>query len=153
MPNCSDIDRPAQHRAAEADAEPLAQRGKHFRATSPQPPAVPACKGGCAFDWQKAPALTRHAERRLRQRAITFEQVLMVIDFGSEQRTHGASRFFLDKVARHRLTQAQPSALRDHRSLDIQVVLADDGRIITAAHRTKRIRRDIQRTYRCIDLQ
>ena len=153
MPNCSDIDRPARNRAAETDAEPLARRGKHFRSTSPQPTAVPAFKGVCAFDWKTAPALTRHAETRLRQRAITVEQVVMVIDFGSEQRAHGASRFFLDKVARHRLAQVQPSAQRDLGSLDIQVVLADDGRLITAAHRTKRIRRDIQRSYRRGDLQ
>jgi len=153
MPNCSDIYRPARNRAAEADAEPSARRGRHFRSTSLQRTAAPACKGAFTFDWETAPALTRHAKTRLRQRAITVEQVLMVIDFGSEQRAHGASRFFLDKLARHRLTQVQPNALRDLGSLDIQVVLADDGRLITAAHRTKRIRREIQRTYWREDLQ
>ena len=153
MPNCSDIDRPARNRLAEADAEPSTRRGRHFRSTSLQRTAAPACKGACEFEWETATAITRHAETRLRQRAITVEQVLMVIDFGSEQRAHGASRFFLDKRARHRLTQVQPSALRDIGSLDIQVVLADDGRVITAAHRTKRIRREIQQAYRRGDLQ
>ena len=41
-----------------------------------------------------------------------------------------------------------PQALRSLPSLDIHVVLADDGRLITAAHRTKRIRRDIRKTFR-----
>ena len=153
MRNCSDIDRPARNRATEADAEPSARRGRNFHSTSLKRPAAPAYKGACDIDWGTPPALTRHAATRLRQRAITVEQVLMVIDFGSEQRAHGATRFFLDKLARHRLTQVQPSRIRDLGSLNIQVVLADDGRLITAAHRTKRIRREIQRTYRRGNLQ
>ena len=152
MPVYSDTDRPARNRPAEVDEEPSVRPDKYFRRRTAQR-ATPDRENGCAPGWGSAPALTRHAETRLRQRAITVDQVLMIIDFGKEQRSHGASRFFLDKVARNRLIQAQPSAMRDLGSLDIQVVLADDGRLITAAHRTKRIRRDIQRTYRRRDLQ
>jgi len=97
--------------------------------------------------------LTSHAQTRLQQRAITIDQVMTIMDFGREQRAHGASRFFLDKGARIRLAYAQPDAFRELGPLDIQVVLGNDGRLITAARRTKRIRRDIQRTYRASNYQ
>jgi hypothetical protein len=94
------------------------------------------------------PNMTRHGHTRLRQRGITVDQVVTLIDFGSEQRSHGASRFFLDRQARVRIAVEMPEALRSLPNLDIHVVLADDGRLITATHRTKRIRRDIQKPYR-----
>lgn len=94
------------------------------------------------------PNMTRHGLTRLRQRGITIDQVLTLIDYGNEQRSHGASRFFLDRQARVRIAVEMPEALRALPSLDIHVVLADDGRLITAAHRTKRIRRDIRKNSR-----
>lgn len=96
------------------------------------------------------PNMTRHGLTRLRQRGITVDQVVTLLDFGSEQRSHGASRFFLDRQARARIAVEMPLALRALPSLDIHVVLADDGRLITAAHRTKRIRRDISKNFRHI---
>lgn len=94
------------------------------------------------------PNMTRHGQTRLRQRGITVDQVVTLIAFGHEQRSHGASRFFLDRQARARIAVEMPQALRSLPSLDIQVVLADDGRLITAAHRTRRIRRDNCQTFR-----
>lgn len=94
------------------------------------------------------PNMTRHGQTRLRQRGITVDQVVTLLAFGNEQRSHGASRFFLDRQARARIAVEMPQALRSLPSLDIHVVLADDGRLITAAHRTKRIRRDIRKTFR-----
>lgn len=90
------------------------------------------------------PDLSRHGRTRLQQRGIAIEQVLTVLDYGREQRSHGASRFFLDRRSRERLAVEMPAALRSLRTLDIHVVLSDEGSLITAAHRTKRIRREIQ---------
>lgn len=87
------------------------------------------------------PALTSHGKTRLRQRGITVDQVLTVLDFGKEQRSYGATRFFLDRQARARVAVEMPQALRSLPTLDIFVVLGDDGQLITAAHRNKRIRR------------
>ena len=92
--------------------------------------------------------MTRHGQTRMRQRGITVDQVVTLLDFGNEQRSHGASRFFLDRQARARIAVEMPQALRTLPSLDIHVVLADDGRLITAEYRTKRLRRDIHKTFR-----
>lgn len=94
------------------------------------------------------PDLSRHGRTRLRQRGIALEQVLTVLDYGREQRAHGASRFFLDRGSRQLLAVEMPTVLRSLRTLDIHVVISDEGSLITAAHRTKRIRRDIQHTGR-----
>lgn len=94
------------------------------------------------------PNMTRHGQARLRQRGITIDQVVTLLDFGSEQRSHGASRFFLDRQARARIAVEMPQALHSLPNLDIHVVLADNGRLITAAYRTKRLRRDICKTFR-----
>lgn len=94
------------------------------------------------------PALSRHGSVRLQQRGITMALVVTVMDFGVAQQAHGATRFFLDKRGRQRLASEMPGALRAFNGLDIQVVVADDARLITAAHRTKRVRRDIQRRAR-----
>lgn len=94
------------------------------------------------------PDLSRHGRTRLQQRGIAIEQVLTVLDYGREQRAHGASRFFLDRRSRERLAVEIPAALRSLRTLDIHVVLSDEGALITAAHRTKRIRREVQHNRR-----
>lgn len=87
------------------------------------------------------PDLSRHGQRRLQQRGITMDQVLTVMDFGREERSHGASRYLLDKKSRALLATEMPTALRSLRSLDIHVVVSDQGTLITAAHRTRRSRR------------
>lgn len=91
-----------------------------------------------------APDLSRHGRTRLRQRGIGLEQVLAVLDYGREQRAHGASRYFLDRSSRQRLAVEMPTVLRRLHTLDIHVVISDEGSLITAAHRTRRIRREIQ---------
>jgi hypothetical protein len=90
------------------------------------------------------PDLSLHGRARLQQRGITLDQVLTVMAFGAEQRSHGASRYFLDKKARACLAVEMPDVLRVVERLDIHIVVGDDDRLITAAHRTKRLRRDIQ---------
>lgn len=90
------------------------------------------------------PDLSRHARTRLKQRGITMEQVVAVVKFGTEQRSHGASRYFLDKEARQLLAVEMRSNARSIRRMDIHVVLSDENTVITVAHRTRQLRRDIQ---------
>ncbi len=64
---------------------------------------------------------------------------------GTEQRAHGATRCALDRKARQLIERTlPPEQLRSLKSLDIVAVVADDGAVITVAHRTQRQRRDIQ---------
>lgn len=88
--------------------------------------------------------MTRHAAHRLKNRGISLEQVLVVADFGVSQRSHGATRFALDKKARHLLVETvDPALLKRLGSLDIVAVFSDDGALVTASHRRERLRRDI----------
>ena len=88
--------------------------------------------------------MTRHASRRLKNRGISLEQVLVLVDFGVAQRSHGATRYALDRKARQLLVETvSPDELRRVGSLDIVAVFADDGALITATHRTERLRREI----------
>ncbi len=88
--------------------------------------------------------LTRHAAHRLKGRGISIDQVALVTSFGQPQRVHGATRFALDKQSRQLLAEAvPPEYLRRFKTLDILAVVADDGALITAAHRTERLRRKV----------
>lgn len=90
--------------------------------------------------------MTRHAAHRLKNRGISLAQVLVIADFGAAQRAHGATRFSLDKKARQLLVEEfDPVLLKRLGSLDIVAVFADDGTLVTAAHRKERIRREITR--------
>lgn len=88
--------------------------------------------------------LTRHALHRLKARGITIDQVALVTIFGQPQRVHGATRFALDKQSRQLLADTlPPEYLRRFKSLDILAVVSDEGALITAAHRTARLRRKV----------
>jgi len=90
--------------------------------------------------------MTKHAAHRLKNRGITMQQVLVVTDYGRPQRAHGATRYALDRVSRELLQRTMPpDQLRSLKSLDIIAVVADDGALITVAHRTGRVRRDISK--------
>lgn len=131
------VRRLAAHRAMRsdgADAQPSPGARSDRRELIPLGPGIPD--------------LSRHGRTRLQQRGIAIEQVLNVLDYGREQRAHGASRFYLDRRSRERLAVEKPACIRSLRTLDIHVVLSDEGHLITAAHRTKRIRREIQHNRR-----
>jgi hypothetical protein len=83
-----------------------------------------------------------HARSRCQQRGIPPAVVDLIVDFGAEVRSHGASKYYLDRKARTDLRRAvEPQALRQvERKLNCYVVVADDGVLITAAPRTTRIR-------------
>lgn len=88
---------------------------------------------------------TRHAEERMRQRAVAPAAVATVLDYGREVRSRGASLFYLDRQARqqiaHELGKDVVRGLGGR--LDILVVTGDDGRIVTVSHRTERVRRRV----------
>jgi hypothetical protein len=88
--------------------------------------------------------LTRHAAHRLKERGISIDQVALVTSFGQSQRVHGATRFALDKRSRQLLAETvPPQYLRRFKTLDILAVVSDDGALVTAAHRTERLRRKV----------
>jgi hypothetical protein len=64
--------------------------------------------------------------------------------FGSSMRCGQAERLFFDKAARRRL-KAHLGGARGLRAVEawlgVYAVLADNGRIVTAAHRSGRFRR------------
>jgi hypothetical protein len=85
---------------------------------------------------------TVHARSRCQQRGIPPAIVDLIVDFGAEVRSHGASKYYLDRNPWSDLRRAVgPRALRQvEHKLDCYVVVADDGVLITAAPRTTRIR-------------
>lgn len=87
---------------------------------------------------------TRHAQQRLQQRAIPGLVVDLLLANGSCMRHDGAEIVFLDKAARKCLRR-QLGGERGLRMLEPwlghYLVVGDDGRLITAAPRTRRFKR------------
>jgi len=86
-------------------------------------------------------SLTHHAAVRLQQRAIPHFMIELVERFGSEIRCEGASRLFFDKAARKRLERhmgGRCSLRHVEPWLNVYLVIADNGRLVTAVHRSKR---------------
>lgn len=88
-------------------------------------------------------AETRHATARRQGRGIPSFVVNLLLEQGACTRHDGADVFYLDKEARRRIRRALGdrihAALEGY--LDAYVVLGDDGHIVTAAWRTRRLRR------------
>jgi hypothetical protein len=88
--------------------------------------------------------MTRHAERRIQQRAIPGLVTQLLLDFGSRMRRHGADVVFIDKLARRELCRAVGGD-RNMRTIEpwlgTYFVVADDGTLVTAAHRTRRLQK------------
>jgi hypothetical protein len=86
---------------------------------------------------------TSHAAARMQQRAIPPEAIDMLLEFGTPVRCHGADSFAFDHAARRRVAHAldKRTLRRSERYLNAYAVVADNGSLITAAWRTKRLRR------------
>lgn len=90
-------------------------------------------------------AMTRHAQTRLQQRAIPPIVVDLLDEFGSRFRASGAERVVFDKAAIKRVRRhlGGDRGLRLVEPwLGVYAVLGDDGHLVTAAHRSRRIWRD-----------
>lgn len=87
--------------------------------------------------------ITRHAAVRMQQRAISQEAIDLLLDFGTSTRSRGADSIYFDQAARRRAANALDRATlrRSERYLNLFAVVSDDGSIITAAWRTRRLRR------------
>ena len=88
-------------------------------------------------------AFTAHAQARCQQRGIRREAIEGILDHGATARVSGAESYFLDKSGRRRLREdlGERGFRAIERWLNACVVVADDGRIITVARRTRRLRR------------
>lgn len=127
-------------------ARQRAHRAALHRSADATQPVLPSARSELPRHLVAMPTipLTRHAEVRLKSRGITMAQVLIVTEFATPQRSHGATRYAFDRKSRQYLAATMPpSQLRRLGRLDIVAVLADNGSLITAAHRTERLRRDI----------
>jgi hypothetical protein len=67
----------------------------------------------------------------------------MLLNFGTSTRCNGADSFFFDRAARQRAARVLDSAMlrRSEKYLNVYAIVADSGSLITAAWRTKRLRR------------
>lgn len=88
-------------------------------------------------------AFTDHARIRRQQRAIPLLMVDLLHRFGSQEPAgDGTTKLFFDKPARRRVMAfAGPLAAAIEKHLDIYVVMSASECVVTAAHRTARIRR------------
>lgn len=88
--------------------------------------------------------LSVHGARRMRQRSIPPRVIELLERFGSECRCGGAYSLYFDKAARRRMqdhfdSSGMPKWLGAW--LNVYMVVGDNGRIVTAAYRTTRLRR------------
>ena len=84
---------------------------------------------------------SRHAEIRCQQRGIKSEVVEAILAYGRRKRRQGADVYFMDGRARARAVAElgrRYAKLSDR--LGTYLVVADDGQIITAAKRLKRLK-------------
>ena len=88
-------------------------------------------------------ALSRHAQIRCQQRGISPLICEWLQDYGSTVQTHGATKRYFDRAARRRLAAAVGAQVVDRMSplLNAYLVESVDETVITAGHRTERIRR------------
>lgn len=87
--------------------------------------------------------ITLHAQRRLQQRGIPAEALNLLLDFGQEKHVgRGCTAFAMDHAARWRARQmlGDMAFRRLEPHLNAYVVLAEDGAVVTAAHRYRRIK-------------
>jgi hypothetical protein len=85
---------------------------------------------------------TRHAATRCRQRGISEEVVDVLLTFGRHRYRHGAEICFLDRTGRRRaersLGRRQFARVAD--KLNTYLVVSDEGSLITAAPRRRRLK-------------
>ncbi|TIW20664.1 MAG: hypothetical protein E5V63_31070 [Mesorhizobium sp.] len=84
---------------------------------------------------------THHAEIRCQQRGIKAEVVDAILAYGHRKRRHGADVYFMDGRGRARAEEElgrKYARLSDR--LNSYLVMSDDGKIITAAKRTRRLK-------------
>ena len=94
------------------------------------------------FIWPDPLPLSRHARARSQQRSMRPQVIDTIVDHGTCIRVRGADSYAIDKAGRRRLKAELGDRFREVEPwLNAFVVVSDDGRIITVARRTRRLRR------------
>ena len=85
---------------------------------------------------------TQHAMARMQQRAIPLCAADVLMDYGEHRRHAGAEVYFLTKRSRSQVlkTVGKQAFLKLEKALDAYLVVGDDGAVITAAHRLRRLK-------------
>ena len=83
-----------------------------------------------------------HATVRMNQRGIRDETIEALLSFGERKRSRGADVYFMDRTARRRARDELGAKhfARIEKSLNAYVVVGDDGTLVTAARRLRRLR-------------
>lgn len=86
--------------------------------------------------------LTEHARVRCQQRAIPTATLEALMAYGECRRRAGADIYYLDRQSRSRLSKALGSERyrRLEKSLNSYLVVGDDGSVVTAARRRRRLK-------------
>lgn len=86
--------------------------------------------------------MTEHARARCQQRAIPSATLDALIAYGECRRRAGADIYYLTRESRARLAKALGASdyRRVEKSLNSYIVLGDDGCVVTAARRRKRLK-------------
>lgn len=85
---------------------------------------------------------SHHAATRLQQRAISADGIDFLLAYGKVARSKGADSYFFDNAARERVKQSldRDTLRRLDKYLDAYAIVDDDGSLVTAAWRTRRLR-------------
>jgi len=83
-----------------------------------------------------------HAQTRCQQRSIKSAAIDALIAYGETCRRGGADVFFLNRSAHKRAARAlgRDQYRKLEKSLDSFLVIYDEGELITAAHRYRRLK-------------
>lgn len=94
--------------------------------------------------------LTKHARLRCQQRSIPPFAIDLYEKYGVCARHRGADVLYMDKAAHKRMERdfGGPRALRMIEPLLGGYAVVENGRVITIAHRTGRMKRDVVRRAR-----
>jgi len=83
-----------------------------------------------------------HAIARMQQRSIPIGAIDALLDYGEHHRHRGADIFFLTKSGRCRMIRdlGKRAFLNLEKALDTYLVVSDDGCVITAGRRYRRLK-------------
>lgn len=85
---------------------------------------------------------SRHAAMRANQRGIRRIHIDALMDFGTSNIRHGCEVIYMDKASRQRARRVlgRHAYARVEAAFGSYLVVANDGSIVTCAHRTRRFR-------------
>lgn len=87
--------------------------------------------------------ITRHANTRIQQRGVPPLIVEWLLDYGASEVKHGACLRFFDKRSRKLLEEHFGAQVVDRMGELLNCYIVENaGRLVTAGHRTKRVRRN-----------